>query len=135
MNKKFTMHRKFLAQAIKRMAAMLPVIALINGIYWTIYHCLCTATERRDAILGSWLGSFLGALAAFLLVWSLESIWILLKIRRITAFVNGFDTVTEACRSYGEDFCSVEELAIIFTRETRDEAFGKREIPKQETVF
>lgn len=135
MNKKFTMYRKFLAPAIKRMAAMFSVIALINGIYWTIYHCLYTATERRDAIFGSWLGCFLGALAAFLLVWSLESIWILLKIRRITAFVNGFDTVTEACRSYGEDFCSVEELAIIFTRETRDEAFGKREIPKQETVF
>lgn len=135
MNKKFEMYRKFLAPAVKRMAAMFSVIALINGIYWTIYHCLCTATERRDVIFGSWLGCFLGALAAFLLVWSLESIWILLKIRRITAFVNGFDTVTEACRSYGEDFCSVEELAIIFTRETRDEAFGKREIPKQETVF
>lgn len=135
MNKKFEMYRKFLAPAVKRMLPPFSVITLINGICWTIYHCLCTATERRDAILGSWLGSFLGALAAFLLVWSLESIWILLKIRRITAFVNRFDTVTEACRSYGEDFCSVEELAIIFTRETRDEAFGKREIPKQETVF
>lgn len=45
MNKKFTMYRKFLAPAIKRMAAMFSVIALINGIYWTIYHCLCTAEE------------------------------------------------------------------------------------------
>ena len=135
MNKKFTMYRKFLAQAIKRMAAMFSVIALINGIYWTIYHCLCTTTERRDVILSSWLGCFLGALAAFLLVWSLESIWILLKIRRITAFVNGFDTVTEACRSCGENFCSVTELAIVFTRETRDEAFRKQGHTEQETVF
>lgn len=70
------------------------------------------------------LGGVLGCLIGFLLVFTWESIRAMRRIYRIHRFVETFPTVTEACFAYGEEE-PVEDLCIVFTRETVEKAARK----------
>lgn len=124
MNSNWYLYRNFIRPVLVKAAAVLFTACILSTLYWTIYHILNTKGNLLAAISGCALGGVLGCLIGFLLVFTWESIRAMMRIHRIHRFVETFPTVTEACFAYGEEE-PVEDLCIVFTRETVERAARK----------
>lgn len=124
MNNNWYLYRNFVRPVLVKAAAVLLTACILSTLYWTIYHILNTKGNLLAAVMGCALGGVLGCLIGFLLVFIWESIRAMMRIHRIHRFVETFPTVTEACFAYGEEE-PVEDLCIVFTRETVEKAARK----------